>query len=508
MDHKTESVASTVDSFAGLDEIEKRVLSYASSMGKEFDFSVLAIAMEMEEEPLAELLERLVQRGILKELKGGDSYAFTREEFLSQAYREISSSRSRVVHKKIAEAYEKLHPDPTPDIIPEIGRQFYLGRVHDKSLMYNRYAAAQAVAAFSPDVAIRYLERAREDLSALPGDHRLEEADLLKELGQQYEAMGDGNRAEEFYGESLKKLPEEEVMLRALILLSRADAAREMDKLELVHQYCEEAIRLFEKAGHKKGLALAHRVLSRTAYRIGQLDVGRKEIEATLALLAPGEDPKLMAGCYIDKGNIHSGVADPEEQAKSIESYRKAIQILEPLRDYRELARAHMNLAIAMMPTRASEAVEEIEKARSCSEKTKDRRGLAWRLFNGVEMFLAVGRVEEAMRDNEEAGKILSQLNDPVGVQQVALNRGILAQYRKSYEESEKAYLGALKMAEQLGYPPVLVEVLIHLAMMYADWGKDADARKLISRVREMGEDKVYSAMKAAYENLKKRVGL
>jgi hypothetical protein len=505
--NETIDSATIARTLAGLGDAEKRVLSYAAAMGKEFDFAVLSVAIEMDEEPLAESLERLVHVGILKELKEGDSYAFAREETLAQAYRDISSSRLRVMHRKIAEAYEKLHPEPAPDIIPEIGRQFHLGKVYDKSVVYNRYAAKLARGAFSPDTAIRYLEQVREDLSALPGDHRLEEADLLKELGDRYDELGEGAKADEFYGESLKKLPEEEVTLRALTLLSRADAVRVMDKLDLTRQYCEEAIRLLEKAGHKKGLALAHRALSRAAYRSGNLETGRKEIETALQLLTPGEDPRLMAGCYIDKGNIHSGITSPEEQAKSIESYRMAINILEPLKDYRELARAHMNLAITMMPDRAGEAVEEIERARVCSEKAMDKRGLGWRLFNGVEMFMAVGRVEEAERDNEEAGRILSKLNDPVGVQQVALNRGILAQHRKSYEESERAYIGSLKMAEKLDYRQVITEVLVHLALLYAEWGKNEDVVKAIARVQQLGEDNVYAALKAAYENLKRRVG-
>jgi len=473
---------------AGLGEAERKVLSYAAAIGKEFDFSVLAAAIEMEEEPLAELLERLVQHGALKELKGGDSYAFAREDTLAQSYRDISSSRLRVIHKKIAEAYEKIYPDPAPHLIPEMGRHFYLGRVHDKSLLYNRYAATQAMGAFSPDVAIRYLERAREDLAALPGDHRLEEAEVLKEIGEQHYTMGDDKKADELYEESLKRVPEGEVTLRALLLLSRANVAREMDKVEVTRQYCDEAIRLLEKAGHKKGLALAHRILGRVAYRAGQLDAGRKEIETTIALLDPEED------------------ALEKEQAKSMDYYKKAIRKLEELHDYRELARAHNNLAISLMPAHPAEAMEAIKTAREYSEKTKDRRGLGWRLFNSVEIRLALGDAEGAVRDNDEAGRILTALSDSVGVQQVTLNRGIIAHYKKSYKEAEAEYLKAVKMADALGYVPVVVESLVHLAHTYADWGKLGEAAKVISRIEQLGEANVYFSTRGIYADLKKQV--
>jgi tetratricopeptide (TPR) repeat protein len=506
-ENRTAVSTMTASSLAGLGEEERRVLSYSASIGKEFDFSVLAVAVEMEEEPLAEVLERLVHRGILKELKGGDVYAFAREETFAQAYRDISSSRLRVIHKKIAEAYEKLYSDPPPNVIPEMGRHFHLGRVHDKSLLYNRYAATQAMAAFSPEAAIHYLERAREDLAALPGDHKLEEAEVLKEIGGQYGAMGEDVRADEFYGESLKRLPEGEVTLRALLILSRADTARRMDNLKLMRQYCEEAMGLLEKVGHKKGLAMVHRSLARAALKEARYDLGRREIEATLSLLDPEKDAREFAGCYIDLGNVDSEANDPNAAERAIEFYRKAIKALEPLNEYHELARAHNNLALTLMPGKPVEAMEEMNKARMYSEKAKDRRSLAWRLFNGVEIHLALGKVEDAARDNDEAGKILSLLSDPFGIQQVALNQGIIAQYRKLYEEAERAYLRSLKRAEELGYPSAVIETLVHLATLHADWGKGEEVAKEISRIQELGEDKVYLVLKESYEKLKRQFG-
>jgi tetratricopeptide (TPR) repeat protein len=494
--------------FADLGEVEKRVLSYAAAIGREFDFSVLSRAIEMEEEPLAETLEQLVQHGVLKELKEGDSYMFIREETLAQAYGEISSSRLRVIHKKIAEALEKLHPDPTPDLIPEMGRQFHLGRVHDKSLLYNRYAATLAVNAFSPDVAIRYLERAREDIAALPGDHKLEEADVLKELGGQYDVLGEESKADELYGESLAKLPDGEVTARALTLLSRADVARGMDKIDLTRQYCEEAIRLLEKVGHKKGLALAHRALSRAAFRAGQIDVCKREIEATLTFLDPEKDAKEVARCYIQFGNVHSMSPEPEQQAISKEYYQKAVSTLERLRDYRELSRAYNNLALSLSDSEPREALRALMESRAYAEKAKDARLLGWALFNSVEIHLSLGETMDAAMNNMEAGRILSKINDKVGMEQIALNEGILAQNRKAYEDSEKAYVNALKQAEGLGYPQVVVEVLVHFASMYVDWGKKDEALKEMSRIRQMGENRINPANLTLYELLKKQLGI
>jgi tetratricopeptide (TPR) repeat protein len=499
---------SNASPLASLGETEQRVLSYAAAMGQEFDFSVLVTATGMDEEPLAESLEKLVHRGVLRELKGGDSYTFYSVTTLVQIYREISSSRIRLIHKNIAEAYEKLFPDPIPDIIPEMGRHFHLGRVHEKSILYNRYAATLAMNAFSPDVAIRYLERARDDIAALPGDHRLEEAEVLKEIGEQYLEMGDDPQADELYGESLKKLPEDQVTLRALLFLARANTAREMDKLDAMRQYCDEAIRLLEKVGHKRGLALAHRTLARAAYKLGQAEAGKKEIAATLGYLDPEKDAMEVARCYIEFGNLLSIMPGPEELAKAIEYYQKAIQGLEPLHDYQELGRAHNNLAVALGLSHPREALKELAESRHCAETIKDKHSVGWALFNTVELHLALGEVSEASQNNVEARKLLSRYNDPVAMQHIALNDGILAHHKKSYDESERAYRDSLKLAENLGYPPDVVETLSYMASMYADWGKKDEAIKAISKIKEIGEDQIFSIYRPSYEELKKRLGV
>jgi tetratricopeptide (TPR) repeat protein len=508
MAQHVENNASTIlaRAYPELGEADKRVLSYASAMGMEFDWSVLQVSTEIEEEPLAESLERMVHRGILHEFNYGDSYGFVQVVTLAQAYREVSSSRLRVIHRKIAGAYEKLNPDPGPDVIPKMARHFHLGGIHDKSLLFNRYAATLAVNAFSPDVAVQYLERALEDLEALPGDHRLEEADVLKEIGEQYGAMGDNTKEDSFYGKSLAKLPREEVTSHALILLSRADSARDRDQVGLSRKYCEEAIRLLEKVGHKKGLAMAHRILGRAASKESHFEVAKKEIEAALGYLDPEKDAMDVARCYTDLGDIYGDVNNAEEQERAVGFYRKAITTLEPLHDYHELGRAHLNLAVTIGNPQPREALNELMEVRACAEKTKDKRFLAWALFNSVGLHLSLGEAEQAAQNNDEARRILSTFNIPLGMQQITLNDAILAQHRKAYPESEMAYLDALKRAEDLSYPPIIVEVLMHLGSMYVDWGRRDNALKVVSRIKEIGEDKIDPPNRPTYEALKKQL--
>jgi tetratricopeptide (TPR) repeat protein len=500
------SSSRTSQTIAELGETERRVLSYAAAMGKEFDFSVLAAATEVEEEKLAEVLEELVHKGVLKEMKNGDAYAFIREDTLNQAYKDISSSRMRVIHRKIGEALEKMGSTPIPEDIPEMGRHFHMGQVYEKSVQFNWHVARQAMKAFSPDVAVHYLEWVREDLPHLTGDHRLDEADVLRELGDQHRVMGDAMRAEQFYVQSLEKLPEENSTLRALILLSRADTARDMDRLPLSRQCSEEAKRLFEAAGHKKGLALAHRELSRAAFKEGELELCRKEIEEAISLLDPEKDASDLARCYIDLGNFYSECTGPDDEAKAIEYMRKAMPVLEGLKDYYELFRAHNNLSLIVGTNNPREALKELQEARTFAEKAMDRRSVGWTLFNSVEFHLALGETAFAEQNNDEARRIFSILNDPLAMEQVTMNAGLLAQHRKDYDNAKELLMEALGRAHDLGYKQDVAEMHLRLAALYQEWGREKDMQRELDWMEREGKADLVPLNLVIYDKLKKHI--
>src|SRR5690349_12367941 len=77
----------------------QRVLAYASALGHELDFALLAQAMDADEEVLAEQVERLIRLGVLRERPGGDRFVFALDEERAGAYQALSPSRLRVIHR-------------------------------------------------------------------------------------------------------------------------------------------------------------------------------------------------------------------------------------------------------------------------------------------------------------------------------------------------------------------------------------------------------------------------
>jgi tetratricopeptide (TPR) repeat protein len=491
-----------------LTDEERRVLAYASAIGKEFDFALLRAATGLPEEPLAELLERLVHQGILRERSGGERFGFVQEDVRMRIYREMTESRVRVIHRKIGEAHERLHPDPPAEVLPELGRHFFLAKVHDRSYKYNRRSAALAREALAPEIAAHHLERARADLKELPGDHREEEASLLLELGELYSLLNDDLKADRLYVEALETLPPDRPVMRALILLARAEVARVTAQTEVGREYCRESAALLEKEGHKRGLARVHRLLGRYANVMGDFETARTEGEKALELLDPRDDAREVARCNIDLGNSYSIAGWPGHIERAVRYYRTGLEIVEKMGDWHEASRACNNLAVAVGAEHPAEALEWLEKGRHYAERAHNRRMVGWTLFNGVEFELNLGNVDEAERFNREARRILEKLQDPIALQQITMNDGLVSLQRERYGEAESSFQRALRMAEDLGIRPQIAEMRLRLALLYEAWGDPDRARNELTRAEEGDVDVQASFLYRQHRALRKKLGL
>ena len=480
---------------------QMRLLAYASAIGKEFDFPLLAAAMGAEEEPLAEQVERLTHLGILRERVGGDRFAFTREETRARIYQGLTASRLRVLHRKIAEAMEKLNPNPSETIVAELGRHYFLGRIAEKSYQFNRRAAQIALGSDAPDTAAHHLERARMDLRSLPGDRAREAAQLAIELGDVYFHGGDLRSADRMYSEGLDAIGQGDAALRARLLLARSEVARENLDVESAGVHARAASALFRSVGDASGEASVHRVLGRIAYHQGAYREALEEGMQALETVQRLGDNRLLGRVLIDIGNAFV-MMGPEGQQEAVEWYERAIERLTESGDWAEVARAYTGLATAVGSQRPADALEHLARGREFAERAHEPRWVGWALFNTVEYRLALGQVEEAQRDNQLAGKLLERSDDPLGVQQVARNRGMIAERRGLWEEAEAAYHEAVERAERLGMEPDVAEAEFLLARLLYKTRDVARAREAFNAAARHNLPKANPLLAEAFHEL------
>jgi tetratricopeptide (TPR) repeat protein len=483
-----------------------RVLAYASAIGAEFPFDLLRAAMGAQEEPLAENLERLVALGLVRERPGGGRFAFVEEEDRGAVYRSMTESRLRVLHRKIAEALERAYPEPSDTVVAELGRHYFLGKVGAKSYTYNRRAAAAAQAAHQPSAAIHHLERAQVDLAGLGNGRSAERAEVAEALGDLSFSVGAFQAADRHYREALEAVGHERPHIRARLLLARAEVARESLEAEAAITGAREALRLFETDPDPYGEAQAYRILGRVAFQRGRYRDALDETMRALEALPPGADPTVLGRLSIDLGNAFTLLGD-EVRPVAVEWYQRAVERLRTAHDWAELARAYHNLGTTVGDARPDEGLELLERAREAATQAHDARAIGRALLSGVELRIALGQLEEAERDNDQAGRLLEGLADALGSEQVTLNRGRIAEKRGRWDDAAQAYFTAAELARKLGLSADEADAQLYLARLRFKTHDLDGARAAFDRATELKVTELSPRLERAYLELKRQIG-
>jgi tetratricopeptide (TPR) repeat protein len=482
-----------------------RVLAYASAIGAEFSFDLLRAAMDAEEEHLAEELERLVELGLVRERPGGGRFTFVEEENRGAVYRSMTESRLRVLHRKIAEALERANPAPSDAVIEQLGRHYFLGRVPEKSYAYNRKAAEAAQAAQDPAAAIHPLERALVDLASLGQDRTGERAELAETLGDLSFAVGSFRAADRHYREALEAVEHEHPRIRARLLLARAEVAREGLEADAAVEGAQEALRLFEIDPDPYGEAQAYRLLGRVAFQRGRYRDALDETMKALEALPPGADPTVLGRLSIDLGNAFTLLGD-EVRPVAVEWYQRAVERLRAAKNWTELARALHNLGTAVGEARPDEGLELLERAREAATQGHDPRAIGRTLLSGVELRIALGQLEEAERDNDQAGRLLDGLSDALGSEQVTLNRGRIAEKRGRWDDAAEAYFKAAELARKLGLTADEADAQLYLARLRFKTRDLEAARAAFDRATELKVVELSPRLERTYAELKQQL--
>jgi tetratricopeptide (TPR) repeat protein len=440
-----------------------RTLAYASAIGGEFDFVLLANALEREPETVAEQLERLVRDGVLRERPGGDRFSFIDEALRGRIYRSLAESRVRVIHGRVALAMERATKESTPAPTAELGRHFFLGRQPQKSLTYNLEAARQAKQELRREEAIHHLERARSDLLQLGGERTTELIQISEELGTLYQSVGDFRAAERAYETALRHLPPEARPSRARLLLARAEMAWDEVRPKDAKSTGDEALALFSELHDLEGAAAVHRMRSRMAAEKGDAVAALDEAMQAFELLRQTGTPGAAGKAGLELASAFARLG-PEMQEEAAKWYDRAIRLLESSGDEVELIRATLLLADLVGARDPNAALEHLAKVRAIAERAKEPRWEGWSYLNGTEFRLRRGEIEEAERETRLAARLLERASDLAGAPAVQLSLGLIAARKGQWETAEEEFRRSAERARELGLTPQRAEAEFRLA--------------------------------------------
>ena len=490
-----------------LDQESQRTLDVAAVLGAEFPFGILLRASGEDEERLAEAVDRLVAHGLLFE-RPGEMLAFPEDRLREEAYSRLTESRRRLLHRRAGEALEAMgNADLTT--IYALARHFYLGRVHEKSVQYNRIAAEIANRAPAPDVARDHLARALESQRDLNPDDRDGESELVLELARTTNELG--------------RLQEAEALLRDFLDRGKDDArlsSRSRATLEIYlarvlsdrgdwRAAGEVAQKVLSSPGLEGQLLVrlgAHRLLGEALFYEARYPEALAQHTEEIRLAREAGNERATALGQSRRAGVLMMMGQPEP---AIAEAREAAAALEHVGPARESAHAHLFLGVLLTnletdAPRHEEAIAEFAEAIRLAEKAQDPRRVGWALFNTADILRDAGQFEEAVEKAERSREILSRIGDRFGLIQAIIVRGKIAIDRGEYDLAEADLLEAYRLVRELNAPADEVDVVLRLAQLSYARGDRASARRRVAELERRNLPAIRPDIAGDFDRLRK----
>ena len=179
----------------------QEALTFASIIGREFEFETLLQACEYDEGSLIESLESATRAQLIEEVKGKgeERYSFVHALIPTTLYEGVSARRRKRAHERVAHAIEKISPND----FESLAHHYAVADDPMKVVEYSRRAAERAESLYAYDTAIHHLRAALEFVESDQPELRCE---LLEKLADILSLIHEGAEAVPLYQEFLSLL--------------------------------------------------------------------------------------------------------------------------------------------------------------------------------------------------------------------------------------------------------------------------------------------------------------
>jgi tetratricopeptide (TPR) repeat protein len=149
----------------------REVAGLASAVGTDFTLDLLTEASDLDADAVVEAVDELWRRRIVREFRAG--YDFSHDLLRDAAYAEVSPPKRWLLHRRIAQGLELLHPDGAGEVAAQLAEQYARGGRPERAVTYYRRAADVAAGLFAHAEAIRLHKKALSvTLGMPPGRNR------------------------------------------------------------------------------------------------------------------------------------------------------------------------------------------------------------------------------------------------------------------------------------------------------------------------------------------------
>ncbi len=463
-----------------LSPLASKLIAYAAVAGRSFDFDLIRLAINVDEDLALEKVEELLQKGFWRE--GSSSakadYEFSHQIVQEVVYNSIHHRQRRHVHHRIGEILESLSPEQTLNA-GLLAFHFYSGGDLKKALDYHQLAAERANSVFAWQEAEHHQRRALEIISSLDpdlsqGDYRDLYATVLAEQAKLHFLRG--------------HLSERDDDLKTLHDLASRNPDKHLHLQDLLNQACyhnldacydlaieaaQEGIALAEKLGDTAKRNYLISQLAFAYYFLGKPQNALNVVKAVLDLI-PDDDCESRRHIVHILGYVHFHLGN---YAIALDYQQEAYRHHQQLGDFNGMAWAGLDIAANYMQMGClSEAEQAITEHLSLAHRMGARSAESYGLNQLGTLNLKRGYYQTAVQIFEHSLSQQEGLRTEHGRIAAQLGMGFAYYHLGANPEGRRFLEMAIQAARQIGHRRRLVEALIGLGLITLRSGDSSEA--------------------------------
>ena len=458
-----------------LSDAARRLLGIAAAAGQEWSLDVVARAAALPEDAALDALDELRAAHLVRprdELR----YTFDHALTLAVALSEVGAARLRLLHRRLAEALEELHPHRLDEIAGLLATHFAAAHLPMRAAPYAFRAGQRAARLAAWRQAITLFEQ------ALAGSDEPQRLPILMALGEVCYAHGDAAQASVVYQQAVE----------AAVAFgdgAALDTARlRLGRTMFPQARYAEAIALARavRADGRPESAIAAEVLWGSALLQQGLDLpGAAEhlhwVEQALARAERVDDDSLASAMF-ELGGIAALQGDLH---RAVDHYRRTLQVAEgsdlvTVRQWAVLA--YNNLAYHLHLLGDPDARSYAEAGLRLAEAKGPGWGRSYLHSTLGEIALAVGDVDAAERHFTAGLVIAEQRGQGERIAGLTANLGLVALQRGQRSLALERLSTARVQADELGAHHLAAQIclwLVPLLPIAEAWACLAQARAI-----------------------------
>ena len=230
---------------ATLPAVQQRVLEYACVFLSNFSFELLAAIWRGDELELLDVLDDLIEEGLLITYGEEERYQFSQELYRRAIYDRMQDVRRRLLHREIGNALEKT--EQAEKLAEELADHFVVAKEKDKAVKYMRLSGTKALEIQAYRQALRRFESVWDWVADDAFESQADAIDFLCDYADVLRNCGQHDRALELLDEAQALLPDDRNDLKARILWIEGGIHSLDQRGEIAEEYMLEALRLYRE---------------------------------------------------------------------------------------------------------------------------------------------------------------------------------------------------------------------------------------------------------------------